>query len=625
MKIYGSSSYNIISNKVPLYSDSGGLYCDILKMRNSNRFIIIKPDAQSSNNTIKIPNLHGVDRTVMLTSTNQTIRNNQTFTEPITCNKAPTSNNHLTTKAYVDTHSSNGNYLKTDGTNQMTASLDMAGNQLIDLSDPSSDKNAATKKYVDDKTIQKPSHSLENTFKYVMADIDEISTEYGLIADKIDDLPWSPHTNKKVLYFRAQNDGSDNNYRYRMGIQMSQASSVANTVAIEQLFIYQSHWSKAEITINGTGISLPFSHTEKFHFNMGETNYYYTKTVVQLKKITAPSHYLYYTTHIDGVSAPVSQYIQLYAIVYGVSSYLSHVDSSVYNLTLYKTVSGKMQMQVDLDMNNKQIINLLSPVNERDVVNKNYVDLMVLGITNNCVPIINNLILSIIPSSNLINVDVHNKISEIINPINNKKFIQSNKNKQPLLEYDRNIGKNYVYFNGIDNIIEYSDFTSNQLGGSTRNTSTIFLLIKTYDMKNQTQIFWGENDSNKRFYVHLPWSNGIVYVRWGSKNFSSSNLSNVTGEIELWTIRISPDRDPDQNIYELFRGTNNVSPIIKTDGDGLIPSTSNTFYIGGIGGSGGERYFSKMNLYALLIYNKSLSNSELKRMFIYFQNEFLQF
>ena len=136
LKIYGSSSHNIISNKVPLYSDSGGLYCDLLKMRNRNSFIIIKPDFQNSNNTINIPNLQGFDRTIMLTSTNQTIRDNQTFSEPITCNKAPTSNNHLTTKAYVDTHSSNGNYLKTDGTNQMAASLDMAGNQLIDFMRP---------------------------------------------------------------------------------------------------------------------------------------------------------------------------------------------------------------------------------------------------------------------------------------------------------------------------------------------------------------------------------------------------------------------------------------------------------------------------------------------------------
>ena len=622
LKIYGSSSYSIISNKVPLYGDSGELYCDKLKMRNRNRFIIIKPDAQNSNNTIYIPNLHGDDRTVMLTSTNQTIRDNQTFSEPITCNKAPTSNNHLTTKDYVDTHSSNGNYLKTDGTNQMAASLDMAGNQLIDLSDPSSDKNAATKKYVDDKTKINPSHSLTNSFKYLMDDLDEISTEYGLIADKIDDLSWSPHENKKVLYFKALKDGL--NYRYRLGFQMTQASPIANTIAIEQLFNNENYWNKAEISINGTGIAIESSHTNKFHYILNATNYYYTKTIVQLKKITAPEHQLYYTTHIDNVTSSPIQ-LQQYLLVYGVNSFMSDVDSIVYHLTLFKNVNDKMQMQVDLDMNNKKITNVVSPTNKNDIVNKNYVDLLVLGITYNRVPIINNLTLSVFPSLNLMTVDQNNKVSEIINLIDNKKFKQQNINKQPSYLFDNEINKHYLYFDGVNDIMEYANYTSNHLGGSNRNTSTIFLLIKTYDMKNQTQIFWGENDSNKRFYVHLPWSNGIVYVRWGSKNFSQSNLPNIIGEIELWTIRISPDRDPGQNIYELFRGTNNVSPIIRTDGDGLIPSTSNTFYIGGMLSSSVEQYFSKMNLYALLIYNKSLSDKELKRMFIYFQNEFLQF
>ena len=122
-----------------------------------------------------------------------------------------------------------------------------------------------------------------NTFKYVMDDINEISTEYGLIADKIDDLSWSFHSNQQVLYFKAINDGS-NNYRYRLGIQMSRASSLANTIAIEQLFTSQAKWNKAQITINGSAITIETYHTTKFSYNVGNVVYYYTKTIVQLKK-----------------------------------------------------------------------------------------------------------------------------------------------------------------------------------------------------------------------------------------------------------------------------------------------------------------------------------------------------
>ena len=56
---------------------------------------------------------------------------------------------------------------------------------------------------MDTKSGVAPSHKIENTFKYLMNDINEISTENGWLADKIDKLAWSFHVNKKVLYFTA--------------------------------------------------------------------------------------------------------------------------------------------------------------------------------------------------------------------------------------------------------------------------------------------------------------------------------------------------------------------------------------------------------------------------------------
>lgn len=106
------------------------------------------------------------------------------------------------------------------------------GNQKItNIGTPSDDTDGVSKKYVDDKTKTNPSHSLEKTRKYIMADINEISTEYGLVADKIDN--WNPsfHSNKKVLYFRENKDGS--NYRYKLSFQLTSASQKDHTVAIE--------------------------------------------------------------------------------------------------------------------------------------------------------------------------------------------------------------------------------------------------------------------------------------------------------------------------------------------------------------------------------------------------------
>ena len=68
-KFYPTSANNIITGKVPIYSSLGSLYCDRLKLRNSNEFVYIKPNQQASNNTIIIPNLGGADRNMMFTST----------------------------------------------------------------------------------------------------------------------------------------------------------------------------------------------------------------------------------------------------------------------------------------------------------------------------------------------------------------------------------------------------------------------------------------------------------------------------------------------------------------------------------------------------------------------------
>ena len=375
-KLFGSQAgaNGINSNKCVLYDGSGTIFANNYAVKSGSNFVFLRVKGQSAWRSLFIPNLGGGDANIVVDQTNQTINGDKTFSRAITMTQQGSASNHLVTKAYVDNHSTNGNYLKTDGTNSMTGDLNMGNHKIVSVDDPTSDTDVTNKKYVDLKTKINPSHSLKNTFKYVMDDINEISTEYGLIADKIDVLQWSPHSNKKVLYFRANKDGS-NNYRYRLGIQMSRASTTANTIAIEQLFTSENYWNKAQITINGTAIAIDSYHTTKFSFTVGNTKYYYTKTIVQLKKIGGVSHYLYYTTHIDNVSPSAAARTGLYVLVYGVDSFLSDVDSSVYNLTPFNIgTDDKMKMLIDLDMNNHSIVNVSDPINDTNAVNKLYSD-----------------------------------------------------------------------------------------------------------------------------------------------------------------------------------------------------------------------------------------------------------
>ena len=573
LKIYESSSNNIISNKVPLYSKSGGLYCDLLKMRNRTSFIIIKPDFQNSNNTINIPNLQGYDRTIMLTSTNQTIRDNQTFSEPITCNKAPTSNNHLTTKAYVD-----------------------------------------------NKTLINPSHSLTNSFEYLMNDINEISTEYGLIADKIDNLSWSPHENKKVLYFKALKDGL--NYRYRLGLQMTQSSPIANTIAIEQLFNNENYWNKAEIFINGTGITIESSHTNKFHYEVGASKYYYTKTIIQLKRFTAPEHQLYYTTHIDNVTSSPIQ-LQQYILAYGVNSFMSDVDSIVYNLPLFKRINDKMQMQVNLDMNNKKIENLAKPTDLNDAVNFGYllgkkeiIDLfskIAFPPVSALDSIPSNLIHAYLPLSNSTFFDVDDKIGAMINldlGLLQPEHIlgQLDKSKQPLLMYNKKLRKFYAYFSSnLKNLKLQSINLTNEF--------TMFIIIKTENIKDQAHFHFTDdlgNNLNNTFRISLPGLNGnIVIINSLSQNerdiIEISGQSNIIGNIELWTIRVT--NGSNQRKIEIFRGLS-LTPIKTQNLNYKIKNNQSLFLT------------SEMEFYEFLFYNRSLTDLFLKKMFKYHEDEF---
>ena len=148
-KIYGSSLSNITTGKVPLYDSNGRLYCDGIKFRYANRSVYLKPNNQNGNNHIFIPNLSGSDRTIMCTSLNQTIQDTQTFQQAIICNTQPSQDNHLSTKLYVDTHSSNSNYLKIDGSNFMTGDLNMNEQKVKNILDPINEQDGVNKRFLE--------------------------------------------------------------------------------------------------------------------------------------------------------------------------------------------------------------------------------------------------------------------------------------------------------------------------------------------------------------------------------------------------------------------------------------------------------------------------------------------
>ena len=107
-------------------------------------------------------------------------------------------------------------FLDLDGNSKMRGNIKMNDKRITGLSNsPNADDEATNKKYVDSeitKNIIKPSHDAVNVFDYLMKDVNEWSTEYGVRVEKFSDFPESPHYwNKRVLNITPIKSGKNYN------------------------------------------------------------------------------------------------------------------------------------------------------------------------------------------------------------------------------------------------------------------------------------------------------------------------------------------------------------------------------------------------------------------------------
>ena len=109
-------------------------------------------------------------------------------------------------------------FIKKDGSVPMAADLDMGTHKIINVGQPTTDTDAASKGYIDNTLAE--SHLISsyqsNEFKY-LDDINDTSSEYNIIVEDFADFDQSPHKNKKAYKVILQRDVGSNNYRSRMG------------------------------------------------------------------------------------------------------------------------------------------------------------------------------------------------------------------------------------------------------------------------------------------------------------------------------------------------------------------------------------------------------------------------
>ena len=259
-------------------------------------------------------------------------------------------------------------FIKKDGSVPMAADLDMGTHKIINVGQPTTDTDAASKGYIDNTLAE--SHLISsyqsNEFKY-LDDINDTSSEYNIIVEDFADFDQSPHKNKKAYKVILQRDVGSNNYRSRMGFNLNPLPLGTYTM------IFEYHPPQ------NTNIQLSCQSTTAYVHRQVQNNFtHYAKLLVQINnnRKTTPD-FIFFTIHGTDVIANPEAYI----IVYGVNDWSDSVDPRVYDSDYYSKMfeykNDSMYMNTSIDLNNNhQIKNLKEGTNSSDGVNKSQLDIV---------------------------------------------------------------------------------------------------------------------------------------------------------------------------------------------------------------------------------------------------------
>ena len=281
--------------------------------------------------------------------------------------KEPVSSSDASTKGYTDQKIDNIQkidttlFIKKDGSVPMAADLDMDTHKIINVGQPTTGTDAASKGYIDNTLAEShlTSSHKSNEFKY-LNDPNETSSEYNITVEAFTDFNESPHKNKKAFEITLQKDVGTNDYRSRMGFNLYPLPLGTYTIIFEYYFP------------ENTNIQLSCQSTTAYvHKQIQKDFTDYSKLLVQINNNskTTPD-YLFFTIHGTAVVSNPEGYI----IVYGVKDWSDSVDSSVYDdafyVQMFEYKNGDMQMQTDIDMNTHKIKNNPLPTNPTDLLTK---------------------------------------------------------------------------------------------------------------------------------------------------------------------------------------------------------------------------------------------------------------
>ena len=168
----------------------------------------------------------------------------------------------------------------------------------------------------------------------ISQDIDQSSSERNKVVNSFSQFPGSDHKiNKNAFNFSLQKTAGSNELDSEIGFNLGSVTTSEYTVMFE-LYLDPPAYIFSIIASTPRTLSINFEHSEKVDS--------YFKTIVKFNKsVTAPDQFLYFTLKGDLHCGSSEGHL----IIYGIGK--------VYD-QLFKISNDKMQLQTDIDANNKK-------------------------------------------------------------------------------------------------------------------------------------------------------------------------------------------------------------------------------------------------------------------------------
>ena len=251
----------------------------------------------------------------------------------------------------------------------MTGPLDMGTKSISNLPTPKTPSEATSKQYVDRQLNLKvgnvvadmietevrlkkyvdDSHNTtglpKDSFRYLMEEVDESSSESGITETAIVDFPNSPHLyNKKAYAFKVAKDDT-NLFAGRLGLNMFKLPEGEFTLCIE---FFPAKMTGVSVNVVSASLNVGKQTTKKLPN--------YSRSIVHLHKWRiSPPEYIFLDLKWQGTAQDLSKK-GAKLIVYGIAGSHDDVPSDVFDAP-FAFEGRKMVMETDLDLNGHKILN----------------------------------------------------------------------------------------------------------------------------------------------------------------------------------------------------------------------------------------------------------------------------